>query len=93
MMKTMYDVLPEGWTSLFISAMTDANWNSDEDVDTAKVDTAYVYGHSGNKFISSFTEHFLGDDGKLDSTAVSEIAGILWQLFGENWNRLWEINN
>ena len=91
-MKTMYDVLPEGWTSLFISAMSDADWNEDETVDASKVDTAYIYGHSGNKFISSFTEHFLDSDGKLDSTAVTEIAGILWQLFGENWNRLWEIN-
>lgn len=92
MMKTMYDVLPEGWTSLFISAMTDANWNEDEDVDTSKVDTAYIYGHSGNKYISSFTEHFLDENGKLDTTAITEIASVLWQLFGENWNRLWEIN-
>lgn len=92
MMKTMYDVLPEGWTSLFISAMTDANWNEDETVDASKVDTAYIYGHSGNKYISSFTEHFLDSDGKLDSTAITEIASVLWQLFGENWNRLWEIN-
>ena len=92
MMKTMYDVLPESWTSLFISAMTDAKWNEDEDVDTAKVDTAYIYGHSGNKYISSFTEHFLGDDEKLSTSSIEEIANILWQLFGENWNRLWEIN-
>ena len=91
-MKTMYDVLPESWTSLFISAMTDAKWNEDEDVDTAKVDTAYIYGHSGNKYISSFTEHFLGDDEKLSTSSIEEIANILWQLFGENWNRLWEIN-
>lgn len=92
MMKTMYDVLPESWTSLFISAMTDANWNEDETVDASNVDTAYIYGHSGNKYISSFTEHFLDENGKLDSTAITEIASVLWQLFGENWNRLWEIN-
>ncbi len=92
MMKTLYDVVPEGWTGLFLAAMTDAKWNEDEEVDTTKVDSAYLYGHSGNKWISSFTEHFLGDDGKLTTSAIQEIASILWQLFGENWNRLWEIN-
>ena len=92
-MKTLYDVLPASWTGLFIDAMTDAAWNEDETVDPAKVDSAYIYGHSGNKWISSFVEHFLdADTGKLDSTAISEIAGILYEIFGESWNRLWEIN-
>ena len=90
-LKKLYDVLPEGWTSLFLSAMTDADWNEDETVDTSKVDAAYIYGHSGNKWISDFTEHFLVD-GKLTSDGITTIAGILWQIFGENWNMLWEIN-
>lgn len=90
--KKLYDVLPENWTSLFLSAMTDADWNEDETVDTSKVDTAYVYGHSGNKFISSLVEHYLDENEKLTSETITEIAGILWQIYGESWNRLWEIN-
>lgn len=89
--KKLYDVLPENWTGLFISAMTDASWNADETVDASKVDTAYIYGHSGNKWISSFVEHYLVN-GKLTSEGVTAISGVLWQIFGENWNRLWEIN-
>lgn len=91
--KTLYDVLPEGWTGLFISGMTDAPWVEDETVDASKIDTAYVYGHSGGKFISAFTEHFLNEEtGKLTSESISTMSAVLWQIFGENWKRLWEVN-
>ena len=89
---TLYDVVPATWTKLFISWMDAGAWNEDETVDVQKVDSAYLYGHSGNKIISSFTEHFLDEDGKLTDAQIHAMADILFQIFGESWNRLWEIN-
>ena len=88
---TLYDVCPSTWTSLWISYIP-CNWTEDETVDEAKVDSAYLYGHSGNKIISPFTEHFLDENDKLTDSAIHAMADILYQIFGESWNRLWEIN-
>lgn len=91
-LKTLYDVMPANFISAFLHEMSDATWKEDTDVDDSKVDVAYIYGHSGNKYIAPFLEKYLDENGKLTTSAITEIAGILWQLFGENWNRLWEIN-
>lgn len=89
----LYDVVPEGWmqNGLFISAIQ-GNWIEDETVNTNNLDFAYLYGHSGQKFISPFLESFLDENGKLTQQAVTNIGAILFQIFGENWNRLWEVN-
>lgn len=89
----LYDVVPEGWmqNGLFISAIQ-GNWTEDETVNTNNLDFAYLYGHSGQKYISPFLETFLDENGKLTQQAVTNIGAILFQLFGENWNRLWEVN-
>lgn len=89
---TLYDVMPENFTSAFLSEMTGGDWLNDETVDVSKVDVAYIYGHSGNKYISPFLERFLDDDNKLTSANIEAVAEMLWQIFGESWNRLWEIN-
>lgn len=91
-LKKLNEVLPEGWTNLFISAMTDGAWNDDPDVNPANIDFAYIYGHSGQKFTSAFVDAFLDDEGKLSAQSVTNIGTTLFQIFGESWNRLWEIN-
>lgn len=89
---TLYDVMPTNFTSAFLSEMTGGDWLNDETVDVSKVDVAYIYGHSGNKYISPFLERFLDDNNKLTSANIEAVAEMLWQIFGESWNRLWEIN-
>lgn len=88
---TLYDVCPANWQKLWISYIP-CDWANDETVDEKKVDSAYLYGHSGNKIISPFTEHFLDENDKLTDAQIHAMADILFQIFGESWNRLWEIN-
>lgn len=88
---TLYDVCPATWQKLWISYIP-CEWANDETVDEQKVDSAYLYGHSGNKIISPFTEHFLDENDKLTDAQIHAMAEILFQIFGESWNRLWEIN-
>lgn len=88
---TLYDVCPATWQKLWISYIP-CEWANDETVDEQKIDSAYLYGHSGNKIISPFTEHFLDENDKLTDAQIHAMADILFQIFGESWNRLWEIN-
>lgn len=92
-MLTMHDVLPEGWmqAGLFITGVP-CEWTNDDTVNTKNLDFAYVYGHSGTKYISPFLESFLDENGKLTAQGVTNVSAILFQIFGENWNRLWEVN-
>lgn len=51
----------------------------------------YYYGnHSGGKIISPIVEKMLSD-GRLTANGVSRLASVAFNLFGQNWGRLWAV--
>lgn len=63
------------------------------DKDIASLLNLYYYGnHSGNKIISPLVEKLLGDNEKLTSDNITSLAQIAFNIFGDNWARLWAIN-
>ena len=78
-------------TYLFLHWMDSAPWVEDESVDVDIVDKMYIVGHSGKKIISPLVEYYL-EDNELVDDAVKDISAMLWQIYGKNWERLWEVN-
>lgn len=51
----------------------------------------YYYGnHSGDKIISPIVEKLLSD-GKLTANGVNRLVSVAYNLFGQNWARLWAV--
>ena len=64
-----------------------APWSAQQ---AMSMDMAYFTQHSGLKTASSFVTLNLQSDGSPNSI---RIAQILWDLYGVNWNRLWNAYN
>lgn len=50
----------------------------------------YYYRHSGNKNVSPLVEHFLGDDGKLNSDNSYAIARMIIHAYKDNWDKVYK---
>ena len=56
-----------------------------------RLDLVYHGNHSGDKYISPLVEKLLDDD-IIKSTDVATLANIIYDINGENWKKLWEVN-
>lgn len=62
--------------------------------DIASLLNLYYYANrSGDKIIAPIVEKLLGDNDKLTSDNVTTLAQVAFNLFGDNWARLWAVNS
>lgn len=60
------------------------------DLDVTQIDSFYIDGHSGDKYITPFVmKHMI--NGKLPQASVNILAGTIKQIYKPTWERLWEI--
>lgn len=69
------------------SPMVSAPWA--DTMSGTNLDIAYLNGHSGERYCSSFINHCLNDSGVISSDNRTLISNILWSMFGIKWTRLW----
>lgn len=50
----------------------------------------YYYRHSGNKIASPLLNHFLNDDGKLESDNSYKIARMIINAYKDNWDKVYK---
>ena len=55
-----------------------------------ELDLEYYGNHSGNKIISPLVSKLLPTDNVLSSDELSVLAKIIYTMFGQNWDKLWE---
>jgi len=73
-----------------LQSISDIPWG---EKDIAALLNLYYYGnHSGDKIISPIVEKMLGENEKLTSANITTLAQIAYNLFGDNWARLWAVN-
>lgn len=68
----------------------DLPWN--ESNITSQLDYYYHLNNSGGKIVSPLIDSFLYED-EIPTENLSDIAAIIYSLFGQTWLRLWEIYN
>ena len=61
-------------------------------VSNTLLDIDYIYRWSGNKSISPLLAHLQnGTDVELDNSGYTNLAGIVWAYYGNNWIKKWEV--
>ena len=65
-------------------------WASE--VDPSSLDLAYHGARSGKKITNPLLDTIGGDE-PLDSAKISQIAKVIYNMYGDNWNHLWETLN
>ena len=61
-------------------------------VSNTLLDIDYIYRWSGNKSISPLLAHLQnGEDVELDNSGYTNLAGIVWAYYGNNWKKKWEV--
>lgn len=88
--KTINDYIsmntPTQPTALFHAMRQNAPW---VDVNAAHLDLLYLT-HSGNKFVSNFFTVYVPSP-PATNQQLEYIGSVLLSLFGDRWNRLWEL--
>jgi len=55
------------------------------------LDTDYVLGWSGKKYITPLVENLLGSETTLNTQAYTSLANIIWMRYWRRWWRLWNL--
>lgn len=92
-MKRLYETINDStfftvygiFTAIYNSLSTSPEWFTE---DVAKMlDSEYYYNNSNEKWISPLFEKLISID---DETALSKIAPIVWNKFGDKWIKLYD---
>lgn len=88
--RTILEVFPEvlldgyGGVFRYMDNPPWAEWN----IDSTTLDWIYFLNRSGDKLISPFLTHLLGDDEVFSVAKMEQIASALLQLLGDQWAKL-----
>lgn len=88
--KKLNDVFPDGITGDGIFSalqLLDVPWK-DSDI-SGSLDLIYYGDVSGDKYISPMVNKMLSDNGDLSADNVTQIAQSIYNLFINNWSKLW----
>ena len=55
------------------------------------LDTDYVLGWSGKKYIAPLVENLLGSDTTLNTQAYTTLANIIWMRYWRRWWQMWNL--
>ena len=93
-MKKLIDVIPDWLTTgifhyISIAAGSDLPWTTA----AAVLDAEYIGNHSGSKLISPLIQRLLDTDdaAELSAARLQQLAGIIWNRYGVQWGRLYEV--
>ena len=94
-MKRLIDIMPEGsFTGFLASIGSSGPWETNvSNDDLARLDTLYLYSHSGEKWASPLMNMFLDSDtGRMTVTTVANAAAMAYSLWAKKWTQLWALN-
>lgn len=85
-LRTINEVIPTMKTgSGIFSAFVDPMWS---DLFTASSLDIFFAGTYGNKFISPYTDLFVGEDGKISSEDLTSFAAAIYEIRATEWSKL-----
>lgn len=85
-LRTLNEVIPTMKTgSGLFSAFTEPMWS---DLFTASSLDIFFAGTYGQRYISPYTDLFVGEDGKINSTDLTALANAIYEIRATEWSRL-----
>ena len=93
MRKTLNQVMPSWMIEGIFFRLKSINgipWGNSTEL-AHRLDLVYHGNHSGDKYISPLVEKLL-DDVIIKPTDAETLANIIYDINGENWKKLWEVN-
>lgn len=91
MSKTLNDIFPSWITAGIFATLNTKNVPWSDDVTGHELDILYHGARSGDKLITPFITRMLDDEGELTDTNVGLICDALVTLYGNSWNKLYNV--